>query len=161
MSGTRTLLARYLEIHAAQAGTARSELNRLKGLIDDAGARLISSFGAIHALSVRNRELVRRAACAPAIVNGAEQRELDAVSEDIKREMENAVSALQFQDMATQLVGHAVDRITMLERMSEPLRRIPDATMDDLLSVIAASSGAVRASAVGQASMAGGSVDLF
>ena len=75
--------------------------------------------------------------------------------------MGNAVSALQFQDMANQLVEHAVQRIELLERIAASLARLPHVSADDLTNEVEATVCARSAGPVEQACMSGGSVDLF
>ena len=139
----QAFLARYLEIHAAQACGVRGELDRLRGLIDDAYERLMESFDAIGALADQRGDT------------------LPAINQDIARAVGNAVSALQFQDMATQLVGHTVQRIEVLERITQSLGRMPQASVEELTEVLDA-AGCTRSSGpVEQASMSNGSVELF
>ena len=47
------VIARFLEIHDAQARNARNELDRLRSLIDDASERLMSSFNEIGEISAQ------------------------------------------------------------------------------------------------------------
>jgi hypothetical protein len=72
-----------------------------------------------------------------------------------------AVSALQFQDMANQLVGHAMQRIALLEKITASLARLPEASTDELTQALASTACARSVGPVEQACMAGGSVDLF
>lgn len=143
---SREFLARYLEIHDAQARSARQDLDRLRGLIDDAAARLLTSFGAIEAFSRSRRE--------------AAPEGVDVSAQDIDRAVNGVVSAMQFQDMATQLVGHAAQRIALLERISESLGRLPEVSVEELTAAVAATTCG-RRSPVEQACMTGGSVELF
>lgn len=135
------VIARFLEIHDSQARSARSELGRLRNLIDDASARLLSSFDAIGEISARRFQ--------------PEQLQ------DMENAVGNAVSALQFQDMANQLVGHAVERIELLERVAASLARLPEVSADDLTNEVEATVCARDTGPVEQACMSGGSVDLF
>lgn len=143
----QVFIARYLEIHESQARSARLELDRLRCLINDASARLMTSFDVIAALSRNRRE---------SVPNGP-----DAVAGDVERAVGNAVSALQFQDMATQLVGHAVQRIALLEKITESLGRLPEVSVDELTAAVAATTCEQHAGPVEQACMTGGSVELF
>lgn len=93
----------------AQLGEADREMLRLEALISQAAHTLLDSFQAIE----------RRWRAIP--VEG-----LGAVDEDVNR----AVSALQFHDLATQLLGHARKRIAVanegLARLAlEPGRIVP------------------------------------
>jgi DNA-binding transcriptional regulator YbjK len=141
LENTQPVIARFLEIHGAQARSARSELDRLRSLIDDASERLMLSFGEIGEISARHiqREQMQDMACA----------------------VDNAVSALQFQDMANQLVGHAVQRIELLERIAGSLRRLPDVSVEELTDAVDGTACARPDGPVEQACMSGGSVDLF
>ncbi len=143
----KAFIARYLEIHESQARSVRSELDRLRCLIDDASARLLTSFGVIGVFSANHRE---------SVLNGR-----DVTAEDVERAVSNAVSALQFQDMATQLVGHAAQRIALLEKITEPLGRLPEVSVDELTAAVAATTCERHTGPVEQACMAGGSVELF
>lgn len=135
------VIARFIEIHDEQARSARAELDRLRSLIDDAAARLLSSFNVIGEISARQIE------------RGQAQAMEDAVG--------NAVSALQFQDMANQLVGHAVRRIEVLERIAASLGRLPEVSADELTRVIEGTACGRTQGPVAQDCMTGGSVDLF
>ena len=143
----QAFIARYLEIHDFQARSARSELDRLRGLIDDASERLLTSFAAIGAFSEQHQD----AALEGVAVGSA----------DVERAVGNAVSALQFQDMAKQLIGHAVQRIELLEKITESLGRLPEASIEELTAAVAATTCGRRTGPVEQACMTGGSVELF
>jgi hypothetical protein len=147
----RLFMARYLELHELQARSVRSDLDRLRSLIDDASARLLTSFGAIQAITGSRNE--RR----------GQDVELDAGNEDrdVERAVGNAISALQFQDMATQLVGHAAQRIAVLEKITQSLGRLPDASVDELAAAVSDTLRGRHTGPVEQACMAGGSVELF
>jgi len=140
-SDAQPFIARFLQIHDTQARSARGELDRLRSLIDDASERLLSSFGEIGEISARQVQ--------------PEQRQ------DMERAVGNAVSALQFQDMANQLLGHAVQRIELLERIAASLRRLPDVSVDELTDAVEGAACARPNGPVEQACMSGGSVDLF
>lgn len=139
----QAFLARYLEIHAAQACGVRDELDRLRGLIDDAYERLMESFDAIGALVDQRGDT------------------LPAINQNIARAVGNAVSALQFQDMATQLLGHTVQRIEVLERITQSLGRMPQASVEELTELLGPAGCTRRSGPVEQASMSNGSVALF
>lgn len=143
----QTFIARYLEIHESQTRSARSEMNRLRSLIDDASARLMTSFNVIGSLAKNRRE---------SVPNGS-----DVAAEDVERAVGNAVSALQFQDMATQLVGHAVQRIELLEKITELLGRLPEVSVEELTAAVTETTCEQHTGPVEQACMTGGSVELF
>lgn len=140
LEDTQAFIVRFLEIHDAQAQSARDELNRLRSLINDAGERLMSSFSVIAEMSVQ-RDALQKA--------------------EITAAVDNAMSALQFQDMAGQLVGHAAKRIELLERITAPLSRLPEVSMEDLSNAVAGTVYDRDTGPVEQACMSGGSVDLF
>jgi hypothetical protein len=73
---------------AQECALIEADLERLKALINDAGERLMISFNQV-------------ASMLPAMDFDARQRA--QVNEAVRA----AVTALQFQDMATQLTGHA------------------------------------------------------
>ncbi len=144
-------LTQYLEIHEAQARSARSDLERLRSLIDDASARLLTSFGTIQAITEnRSGQQVQGVVAVTGQNDG-----------DVKRAVGNAISALQFQDMATQLVSHAAQRLTVLEKITQSLGRLPDASVDDLAAAVSDTLRGRHTSPVEQVCMAGGSVELF
>lgn len=108
-----------------------ADLERLKTMITDAGDRLLVSFnevGALAAQKTRSEDDERRLALAVA----------------------NAVTALQFQDMANQLTGHAQRRLNSLQRALS--------TLSDGVDPLLANS---RLQPVRQAGMGAGSIDLF
>lgn len=140
----QAFLPRFLEIHESQTRSARADLDRLKRLIEDAGERLMASFNLIGEIAAQH-----------AVQSDAAHGMAEAV--------DNAVSALQFQDMAQQLLGHAAKRIEVLERITAPLARLPDASAQDL-SVAVQGTVYQRSNGNGpveQACMDGGSVELF
>ena len=116
---------------ALECEAITADLERLKTMIVDAGDRLLASFNVVSALAK------------PAGLGPDDQRRLaDAVA--------TAVTALQFQDMATQLTSHAQRRLATLH---ESLKKLPD-NGDPLLAT-------TRLQPVRQAGMGAGSIDLF
>ena len=117
---------------AAQECTLiEADLERLKSLINDAGERLLVSFNQI-------------AAVLPSLAANDVQRS------QVVEAVHAAVTALQFQDMATQLTGHAQRRLSVLE---ERLRSLSDETGRGLQLV--------QSHPVRQVEMTAGSIDLF
>lgn len=114
---------------AQECALIEADLERLKALICDAGDRLLMSFNevasALPGLSGDDDRLTR--------LDGA---------------VRAAVTALQFQDMATQLTGHAQRRLLVLE---EHLRG-----MNGRGALDGQASHPVR-----QVEMSAGSIDLF
>lgn len=120
--------------HAAalECAAIAADLERLKALINDAGDKLLASFNQVSEI-------------APRLDGSAGERaELGAA-------VTSAVTALQFQDMATQLAQHAQARLNALERCLVTLA--PD--VDDPLLA------ATRMQPVRQSHVSAGSIDLF
>jgi hypothetical protein len=116
---------------AQECALIEADLERLKLLINDAGERLMISFNQV-------------ASMLPGMQFDATQR---ARVDDAVRA---AVTALQFQDMATQLTGHAQHRLSVLE---ERLRSLSDEAARGLQFV--------QSHPVRQMEMTAGSIDLF
>ena len=116
---------------AQECAAIAADLERLKNLISDAGDRLLASFNEVGSLAPQlardDRERTR--------LNGA---------------IGAAVTALQFQDMATQLTAHAQRRLDALQGQLRSLS-------DDLGIALMTS----HAHPVHQAEMSAGSIDLF
>lgn len=121
--------AHRLDVLAAETGSARAELDQLRELLADAIARLVTSFGALYGLAERGQ------ASAPG----------GGINADFARQVNDAVTALQFQDMANQLVGHIDSRVAVIERLAEDSELTP-----------APSSQAIRPARAAQ-----GSAELF
>jgi serine/threonine protein kinase HipA of HipAB toxin-antitoxin module len=120
--------------HAAalECAAIAADLERLKALINDAGDKLLASFNQVSEI-------------APRLDGSAGERaELGAA-------VTSAVTALQFQDMATQLTQHAQARLNALERCLVTLA--PD--VDDPLLA------ATRMQPVRQSHVSAGSIELF
>ena len=117
---------------AQECAAIASDLERLKVLIADAGDRLASSFEQVSALL-------------PGLTASDEQRRA------VGRAVTAAVTALQFQDMATQLTQHAQRRLEVLEGCLKSLTHEAD---DPLLAT-------TRMQPVRQTAMGAGSIDLF
>jgi hypothetical protein len=116
---------------ALECAAIAADLERLKTMIADAGDQLLASFSIVGALAPKG-------AC-----SADEQRQLAGA-------IAKAVTALQFQDMATQLTAHAQRRLTSQQ---EILDRFSDG-LDPLLAT-------TRLQPVRQAGMGAGSIDLF
>lgn len=120
--------------HAAarECAAIAADLERLKTLIAEAGDRLAASFAVIG-------EVVPRTA-------GDESRR-----RRVEQAVAVAVTALQFQDMATQLTQHAQNRLAVLQAC---LKTLSDGEADPLLAT-------TRMQPVRQAGMGAGSIELF
>lgn len=116
---------------ALECQAIAADLERLKTLIADAGDRLLASFNVMGNLAPQ------------ATQDQDAQRTLAGA-------IATAVTALQFQDMATQLTSHAQGRLTVLR---EELGRFSDGAEPLFL--------ATRLQPVAQTGMGAGSIDLF
>lgn len=74
--------------------TAATDLDRLGGLLDHAAERLLGSF-----LSARDRLSVPNVSMSAESIAG------------LRRDLDEAITAMQFPDMAGQVISHAVRRI--------------------------------------------------
>jgi hypothetical protein len=116
---------------AQECALIEADLERLKALINDAGERLMVSFNQV-------------ASMLPGMQFDDVQRA------QVDEAVRCAVTALQFQDMATQLTGHAQRRLLVLE---ERLRSLSDEAARGLQMV--------QPHPVRQVQMTAGSIDLF
>lgn len=182
----RAFLNAYREVHGAESRDARAELRQLQALLSDAAARLTSSFEEMATLAGRQRQIAfdmargqRFGTCAcvsaaandspdaqgePIRISPAEHgstSELREVTRAIERTVHDAVTALQFQDIASQLVGHTAGRLETLQRMADALASLPEATPDQLGAALAAARGARRSRSVAQQHMSDGGGELF
>ena len=116
---------------AHECAAIAADLEKLKLLISDAGDRLLASFNQVGAavalLAPSDAERVRLSAAVGA-----------------------AVTALQFQDIATQLTAHALRRLDALQTLIGST--VAGAVGDPLV---------VHGHPVHQAEMSSGSIDLF
>lgn len=123
--------AERCHLAVAECAAIAADLERLKALIADAGDRLAASFATIgDAAAVQGADPARQ------------RRFSGAVGQ--------AVVALQFQDLATQLVAHAQRRLAVLQETLK-LRHAP---ADPL-------GANTRLQPVKQTGMGAGSIDLF
>jgi hypothetical protein len=183
----RSLLGEYLALHGVESRGARAELEQLKGLLADAAARLTAGFEEVGTLASRQRDIALGVARAlqrgirippaaaandgpgdatvaaplPPAASSAHTGDLGTVTADIERAICQVATALQFQDIATQLVGHTAARLERLERIAGDLGRLPDATADELGEALAAARGAPHGGPVSQRQMNEGGVELF
>jgi hypothetical protein len=117
---------------AIECAAIARDLDRLKALIADAGDKLLLSFN-------RVSEIAPRVAGQP-----GDRAALDQA-------IRTAVTALQFQDMATQLTQHAQRRLAHLE---QALTALAAEAHDPL-------TAPTRMQPVRQTGMGAGSIDLF
>lgn len=117
---------------ARECASIAADLERLKALIADAGDKLLASFNVV-AERVPQMNLP----------SNERQQLLAAVTA--------AVTALQFQDMATQLTGHAQRRLSVLQDCVKTLSHEPPDAL----------TANTRMQPVRQSEMGAGSIDLF
>jgi hypothetical protein len=79
-------------------------LVQLQHLVDDAAAMLCRGFHEMQALASRHAALTRRCL---GVHNADAHEELACITAAVEREVGSAVTALQFQDMASQIIAHA------------------------------------------------------
>lgn len=120
---------------------ASADLERLTELLGDAAARLMASFSAAYQHVVEQRATAEQGAAA---ADGAMLRE----------ELTKAMSALQFPDMATQLIEHAVSRVRAVALTLGNAFDDDDGVPESVRLV-------ERACPVTQQQMSTGSVELF
>lgn len=125
--------------------TVTNDLERLQRLLDDAGEALSTHF---YSASSHITELLRKHEDLP----GNSQDSLKKVMEDIA----GAITALQFQDMATQLIAHTSQR---LRNCSDQLAR--DTFGDDEDGEAIVEIAPLRPNPVTQDEMDAGSIELF
>lgn len=121
-------LAAATQAVARECAAIAADLDRLSRLIGEAGDRLAASF---------------------AVIGGAVPRMPG--DERVGQAVAAAVTALQFQDMATQLTQHAQRRLAALQ---DALKALPQEQTDPLLAT-------TRMQPVRQTGMGAGSIDLF
>jgi len=124
--------------------TVTHDLERLQRLLDDAGEALSGHF--FSASSQLNR-LLQEAAEAGVKSDGLHQ---------IMADVAGAITALQFQDMATQLIAHTSQR---LRNCSDQLARDTFGDDEDGLAVVEIAP--LRPNPVTQDEMDAGSIELF
>ncbi len=138
------LAAADLQDHLLVAG---NDLDRLQRLLDDASSALMSHFvGATQLIEDARHDL-------EAAASGADGQAI----KEAQRALSGAIVALQFQDMATQLIAHTTKR---LRSCADRLAR--DAMGDDDEDGVAVLEDVpLRPNPVTQDEMDAGSVDLF
>jgi hypothetical protein len=110
-------LQQYREEFDAQHTANRAELQKLQQLLADAITRLLDSFGALHRLGEAQHCLAR--------TGSADAEELDRIAGEIEGHVRSAVVSLQFQDMATQLIGHVQLRLEQSDSMLQKISGLP------------------------------------
>lgn len=125
--------------------TVTHDLERLQRLLDDAGESLSAHF---YSASSHVHELLRLAAEQPDQSNGGLHKVMEHIA--------GAITALQFQDMATQLIAHTSQR---LRNCADQLAR--DAFGEDEEGEAVVEIAPLRPNPVTQDEMDAGSIELF
>lgn len=124
---------------------ASNDLERLQRLLDDASQTLSSHF---YGASSQLNETLRALAVLPDIDHGALHSAMQSLAE--------AITALQFHDMATQLICHTQKRLrSCVDRIAR------DAMGDDEDGAAIVEDSPVRPNPVTQDEMDAGSIELF
>jgi hypothetical protein len=123
---------------------ATNDLERLQRLLDDASETLSGHF---YGASGQLMDLMRQAQPEPTHTGSVHSAMQD---------LSGAITALQFHDMATQLIGHTQKR---LRSCADRIAR--DAMGDDEDGTAVVSEGPVRPNPVTQDELDAGSIDLF
>lgn len=134
------LLAADLQDHLMTAG---NDLDRLQRLLADSCDALMARFhGALEGLGL--------------LETAADPQDREARLRDMRRQLAEAVTALQFQDLASQLIAHTHQR---LRNCADQLAR--DAFGPDTDGEAVVAPAPLRPNPVTQDEMDAGSVELF
>jgi len=140
--GIGLIAAAELQDHLMVAG---NDLERLQRLLSDAGDSLMTHF---YGASAELKRLLHAAAAHPEI-NGDQLH-------NAMQHMAGAITAMQFQDMATQLIDHTTRRLrNCADRIAS------DAMGDDEDGVALVEEAPLRPNPVTQDEMDAGSIELF
>ena len=124
--------------------TVTNDLERLQRLLDDAGEALSNHF-----YSASNQAM--------ALLSGSDGTPASDGLKQIMQDIAGAITALQFQDMATQLIAHTSQR---LRNCSDQLAR-DTFGMDDEDGAAVVEIAPMRPNPVTQDEMDAGSIELF
>ncbi|MFG6456734.1 hypothetical protein [Roseateles sp. BYS96W] len=141
MSTMSLLAAAELQDHLM---TVTNDLERLQRLLDDAGEALSTHF-----FSASNEAMT--------LLSSSDGTPASAGLKQIMQDIAGAVTALQFQDMATQLIAHTSQR---LRNCADQLAR-DTFGMDDEDGAAVVEIAPLRPNPVTQDEMDAGSIELF
>ena len=154
--------------------SAQQELEGADELLLDAIGRLVAAFGNIAALVREQSGLAIEAwGAGPADAgNAGSLSRLRAIAEQVDVEVNEAVTALQFQDLVGQKLGHVRERLQVLDEMLERITQLvhedegagadsPARRLDRIGEVLQEHRDAKPASPVRQELMSAGAVELF
>ncbi len=141
-AGLPLMIAADLQDHLL---VASNDLERLQRLLDDASRALMGHFtGATAHMEAALQQLEHTA------------RDDSGAIQDARQSLGSAITALQFQDMATQLIAHTTRR---LRNCADRLAR--DTMADDEDGTTVVEDAPLRPNPVTQDEMDAGSVELF
>jgi hypothetical protein len=151
---------------AEQVAKASRELDRLHGLLADAIDSLIAHFESLSELSESQREIVRDAlAQGLAAPNAALDARARENARDMAQHFNGALTALQFQDMSSQLISHIRERVgAIAELLGQPGTQIAPRAAAKPAAAAANEEKSWSAPAFGPVSSdkaRGGSIELF
>jgi len=169
----KQLLAEISEHGTRHLAEAETDLSQTVILLDEAIAKLSSSFMALHAAVTAQQEAVQHL-----IANGVadDMGKLKAASEQIGMHVNASITGLQFQDLTSQLIGRVTKRIAglrgMLEALGENVAEMrPEgggeqvsASLHRITDAVAMQSHALESvllKSVGQRHMESGDIELF
>ena len=92
---------------------------------------------------------------------GQRASEIDGIGGDLARVVNEAVTALQFQDLASQLIGHTLARIGEAEQLLGQLAEIDISSAEAVREALEKVRASTHHNPVQQAAMATGDVELF
>lgn len=165
----RSFVLRYTEAHGAETQGVRTELDQLQTILGEAVARLTTSFETIGAYTTRPAQRAvndcfdgaESAPVAALDATAGNQHGPGLLTEGIESSVNEAITALQFYDIASQILAHAGRRIELLERMAGQLGQLPDTTVEELEDVLRNAGAARGHNPAGQAFMTVGAMEFF
>ena len=164
-----------VEVHATlhnEFHQVAIDLEQLGGLLSDAALRLSGAFGVI---TNGSRELESAMQSLPAAPTPSELRRLTEITAEMISTTGPTVQSLQFEDMATQLLTHVSNRLTILESFSKDMVAL-NPTGDDAPAAFTAAAfedlftklekhrtilAAAHRKSVQQQSLEAGEIELF
>lgn len=146
VDSTGLAAANCASLFVVECSIAKTELAQLQNILVDAIDRLMKSFSALDAATAGNQTLHSNVA--------------------------SAVTALQFQDMANQLIGHVSNRLEQMEHMTTELYAMLERTcskpgegqserMPSLPAIVAQAQSIMAKKVVRQSGLDEGEVELF
>lgn len=117
-----------------QFSEVKRELAQLRTLLEDAINKLLTCFTAIesqtrqqHSLSLGLIDCNSPEIAAASEINMSKEaliEQLDTISEQTEQNVRSAITSLQFQDMATQIIAHVRNRVDSLESIMKSISNV-------------------------------------